>query len=70
MVRFKGALVTSYRQWRSQGLEVVWAQGSRGWKSPSGVQGQSPSEGLGRRPQKPDMHIQSAVVDKRIFQAV
>jgi len=53
-------------QWRSQGLEEEWAQRVWGRKSLSGVQGQSPSEGLGRIPQKPNMHVQSAV-DKHIF---
>jgi len=58
-------LHTKFEQWHSQGLEVGWAQGVWRRKSPSGVQRQSPSGGLGRSPLKPDMHIQSAV-DKRI----
>jgi len=40
-------------QWHSQGLEVAWAQEGLGTE----VLHRGPGRGLGRSPQKPDMHI-------------
>jgi len=66
------ACISNCTQWRSQGLEVGWAQGGLGDGSPpAGSRGRAPVGvwAWGRSPQKPDIHMQSAA-DKRIFLAV
>jgi len=47
-------------------MEVEWAQGVLGPEVSQRGTGAEPQWWSGAKPQKPDMHIQSAV-DKRIF---